>query len=354
LAPAGTVAALARGVEALEAQGWPATFILAFDEAWALLEQAAALVREATGNEPNLDVLAWKVDPARGQGGFSPHRDRQPADVEGSFRGDRGSARYVTCWMALSDATPENSCLYCVPADADPGYFFGDREDVDPLTRALGGKKENYQLIRALPCEAGGAVVFTHRLIHWGSRNSGDGGGAPPPPRLSLAMAASDPGFEPPYFSPDLLPNPPLRLRVALAAAQMIAYYQRFDVSAPQLRLFRELYEMHQSEFHPTYRQKVLAELVGASEEALRFGGRGADGEGRGKTEEEEEDDVLDEALERILEVEAGGEGGDFDDDFDLAASSGEEGGEGEDEDEEEELERPSAKKKKLEAETEE
>ena len=95
-------------------------------------------------------------------------------------------------------------------------------------------------------------------------------------------MAASDPDFEPPYFSPELLPHPPLGLRVALAAAQMIAYYQRFDVSAPQLRLFRELYEMHQSEFHPTYRQKVLSELVGASEEALQFGRGGGDGEGRG------------------------------------------------------------------------
>ena len=186
LAPAAAVAALARGVEALEAEGWPATFILVFDEAWALLERAAALVREASGNEPNLDVLAWKVDPARGQGGFSPHRDRQPADVAGSFRAD-GSARYVTCWVALSDATPENSCLYCVPAAADPGYAAGDRDDVDPLTRALGGNKESYQLIRALPCEAGGAVVFTHRLIHWGSRSSvggaAGGGCAPPPPR---------------------------------------------------------------------------------------------------------------------------------------------------------------------------
>ena len=55
-----------------------------------------------------------------------------------------------------------------------------------------------------------------------------------------------------------------------------------------------------------------------------------------GGGEEDEDEDVLDEALERILEVEAGGEGGEFDDDFDLATSSGEadEGGEGDDEEE--------------------
>jgi hypothetical protein len=28
------------------------------------------------GNELNMDFLAWMVDPAKGQAGFSPHRDR--------------------------------------------------------------------------------------------------------------------------------------------------------------------------------------------------------------------------------------------------------------------------------------
>ena len=338
------IAGLAAGVEALEAAGWPATFILVFDETWDLLERMRKSVigspSPAGGssgciNVPNLDVLAWKVDPAKGQAGFSPHRDRQPVDVPGSFH-PNGTARYFTGWLALSDATVHNSCLYCLPRAADPGYDSGDLDDVDPLARAL-GSKESYQNIRALPCSAGASVVFTHRLIHWGSGGNGAGGAhsvqsgspgagpAPPPPRLALAAAFSDPDFEPPYFSVDMLPQPPLHMRVALAAAQMIAYYQRFEVSASQLRLFRELYERHQSEFHPTYRQKVLSELVGASTEATARAAREGD--------DEDSEDVLDEALERVLDAEADESGG-FDDDFDLAQTSSEEEDQGQDEDE--------------------
>ncbi len=49
----------------------------------------------------------------------------------------------------------------CRPAD--PGYATGDADDgPDPLQVAL-ASKESYQCIRALPAEAGAAVVFTHR-----------------------------------------------------------------------------------------------------------------------------------------------------------------------------------------------
>ncbi len=50
---------------------------------------------------------------------------------------------------------------------ADPGYFEGDPEEEDapdPLQRAL-HNKEAYQHIRALPAEAGAAVLFTHRWV---------------------------------------------------------------------------------------------------------------------------------------------------------------------------------------------
>ena len=31
--------------------------------------------------------------------------------------------------MALSDATPENSCIYVIPKQHDPGYLEGDDEE---------------------------------------------------------------------------------------------------------------------------------------------------------------------------------------------------------------------------------
>lgn len=58
-----------------------------------------------------------------------------------------------------------------LPRAHDPGYFVGDDDasDTDPLPLAM-NCKQAYQTIRAVPAEAGSAVVFTHRVIHWGSR----------------------------------------------------------------------------------------------------------------------------------------------------------------------------------------
>lgn len=57
--------------------------------------------------------------------------------------------------------TPVWRCPCLRPAD--PGYTAGDAQDgPDPLQVAL-ASKESYQAIRALPAEAGSAVVFTHR-----------------------------------------------------------------------------------------------------------------------------------------------------------------------------------------------
>jgi ectoine hydroxylase-related dioxygenase (phytanoyl-CoA dioxygenase family) len=77
-----------------------------------------------TGNEPSMDMLAWFIDPQTNAAGFSPHRDRQPRDSPSTFRSD-GSAQLTTCWLPLTDALPENSCLYVLPRAHDPGYFAG-------------------------------------------------------------------------------------------------------------------------------------------------------------------------------------------------------------------------------------
>lgn len=164
------------------------------------------------------------------RGGFSPHRDRQPQDVKGSFRAD-GSPKYATCWISLDEAHPSNSCLYVIPRGSDPGYVDGDVDECDPLARAL-PTKHAYQQIRAIPLKQGEAVMFTHRILHWGSGVDQDYTGSP---RLSLSFAASDDSFEEPYFDRKYLPLPPPWLRLALCCAQMIVYYQRFDTTLPAL-----------------------------------------------------------------------------------------------------------------------
>lgn len=154
--------------------------------------------------------------------GFSPHRDRQPADIRGSFRNPRRGMgpRYTTVWLAcggdrrggdcdgdrkrpyadpihmrtsecgictlgllqaLTEATVDNSCLYMVPRRYDPGYLDGDGHRPDgsaasPLDKfygTRGGGGMAIRCIRAVPTQAGGLVCFTHRIIHWGSEGLG-------------------------------------------------------------------------------------------------------------------------------------------------------------------------------------
>ena len=76
---------LAQGIRQLKAAGWPASFILMYDEAWTLADQVNEIMFLVTGNKNNLDMLAWYIDPDQGQSGFSPHRDRQPEDTKASF-----------------------------------------------------------------------------------------------------------------------------------------------------------------------------------------------------------------------------------------------------------------------------
>lgn len=71
-----------------------------------------------------MDMLAWRVDAAKGEAGFAPHRDRQPDNAPASFRSD-GTAQYTSCWLAVTDANPDSSCLYVIPRGQDPGYLLG-------------------------------------------------------------------------------------------------------------------------------------------------------------------------------------------------------------------------------------
>ena len=242
--------ALAQGVVRLMQHGWEPSFIVVYDEAWWLIEHLSEVMSSTTGgNRCNCDIVTWYVDPAKDEAGFAPHRDRQPDDAPASFRAD-GSPRYSTCWYALTDAYPDNGCLYMLPRHADPGYYKGDDDEseLDPLQVAMQGRvtkrgQENqggYQAIRALPCERGSANFFTHRIIHWGSkgRKATQLG-----PRIAFSFACSDPTFEKPYFPSENLPLPQLQLRVSLAAGQMLNYYQRFGLNESQLCFFRDIFE---------------------------------------------------------------------------------------------------------------
>ena len=310
---------LQAAVSALVARGWPASFVLIYDEAWELVQRLGPWVAGATGgNACMMDLVAWHIDPGAGQAGFTPHRDRHlglgeqdTTAVRGGFRvsstdarsgstGDEAAAllpRYCTCWVALSEATPDNGCLYVIPRGADPAYDAGDC-----TAAALGGGADSFALrmgpsrapvyvpntetawrhVRAVPCAPGSAVLLSHRVIHWGSAGRQQSALGP---RLSISFAASDHAFEPPYFDPVLAAaerheGPLLCLRVALAAGQMLCYAgnDRFALGRGEIDKFERAFEGEARQFSAAYRRKVEAATkaaVGYAAERER-GGRSA------------------------------------------------------------------------------
>ena len=372
--------ALASAAMRLMQHGWNPTWLLAYDEAWAVANELSAFVFETTGNRLNHDALLWHVGVHDSTPtAFSPHRDRQPEDARRTFRED-GTAMYATAWVPLTDAGPQNSCLFFVPAPGDPGYVDGDDdgddddgsfsssdervEDVsvdvtvkrkprksretDPLRLAL-PDKEAFQRVASVPAEAGSAIVFTHRVIHWGS--------APPPPhppsfgeptepRVCVSFGFADEAYEPAYLrrgdgSRNDAHFPRLRERVALVAAQMISYHERFRCDAKTLGVFHALVttlnpnhdslasQKKQAAFFlcPEYKRKVLREYVRAVAEIGAERGNKSDGDGDGDGGDDDGDDsdamedAMDNALDAMLEAQMAGRIDEFEDDFDAIAA---------------------------------
>jgi hypothetical protein len=191
-----------------------------------------------------LHRYAFHVDPSCSYSPGPPHRDRplagptsfrQPERVKGQVEAEvaevaeevedasdesapegedqNGAPKYCSVWVALTDATPENSCLYFVPKSLDKGYYAeGDALGVVDLRHIV-----------AQPLAAGGMLAFSHRVLHRASQPlaqllaalPGGGpkdlaGGIPVPQaqdkvgfprsRMALSFAFADPAFEQPYF----------------------------------------------------------------------------------------------------------------------------------------------------------
>jgi hypothetical protein len=334
VADVSVIQALRNGIETLHKLGLPASFILCFDVTWELAAVSRAVLEKSTleTNKFHFDILAWYIDAA---GGFSPHRDRQPDDTAASFEKDE--AKFVTQWIALTDATPENSCLYMIPKGSDPGYKGGDTEDEDPLRRAL-PNKEAFQQIRALPRQQGQSVLFTHRVIHWGSARDPL---SCQPPRIAISFVCSDPTFEKPYVDPKYFTSekaPPFHIRMLLVCAQLLIYYQRFNLPKECIKACYEYCKEYEEELEDSYKKKVFVEFVKAMNEAAPkdpaestgnpqiANGDGEDGKVVASGNRKDDDDEEDAVMEEMLNAEKGGYG-EFADDYDeIANSDGENG----------------------------
>jgi hypothetical protein len=271
---------LREGIEKLHRMGWPATMIYLYDEAWCLGHSISNLLGEVSGgNSLSMDFYAWRVDPRIGQKGWGPHRDRMGSDASSFHPASRriraeketkidhkirsevgqyslyGPPKFTTCWIPLTDASPDNSCLCVIPAPADPNYHKGDEPNVNFLTEMF-SKPENFQHIRALPAVAGSLINFGHRVIHWGSQGRPS---APQeiPVRIAISFTFSDPGFERPFLGSEHLPFPEFELRLALMSSQMIAYQGNAPLSSFRSKQYYAAFNARRHFLSPVFADKV-------------------------------------------------------------------------------------------------
>ena len=168
IVPEGTRQQLTAAVERLVAAGLPPGFVLVYDEFLQLIAALMATWQPLLGADVVMvprDFWVFHVpagDPLfDGTAAFGPHRDADAPDAR-LLAGELPSI--LNIWLALRDVSTDDSCMYVVPADADPDYRAEGR--------AVDASRLRLQDVRAVPVSAGQVVMFDPHLIHWGSRSS--------------------------------------------------------------------------------------------------------------------------------------------------------------------------------------
>ena len=201
------LALMADTARRFSADGIAPVFAFLFDEFWAPFHALDGLYGSILGGYGMLPhCWVWNIDPQKGDAGWNPHRDM----CHVSLRPD-GSPIAITTWIPLSDANPLNSCMYMVPAHADPVY--GSPQD----------KEWRFDLpsIRALPVKPGEILVWNQAVWHWGSRSS------PRAEQSRVSMALEFQRSDSPAFAqPIISPGQPLSFeaRLKLIARQLLQY----------------------------------------------------------------------------------------------------------------------------------
>lgn len=211
--PAETAAALAGAIARLREGGLHPLFVYAFDETWAIGRHLARAIETSLGVAYDVipDIWAFFVPADPTASGWAPHR--------GSYElAARDRPELLNAWVALTDATLDNSCMYVVPLDADRGYP-ADLLSTD-AARSAG---------RALPASAGTALVWNANVLHWGGPSSSRARG----PRVSVTFTFQRRGGSHPALD---FARFDLAQRLDVIAEQVEVYAHLDRTVTPELR----------------------------------------------------------------------------------------------------------------------
>ena len=214
---------LASAVARLVELDLPTPFLFMFDEAWNAFRALGPMVAHHLGEDYLMlpDFWVWHVDPKAGQAGWTPHRDKGAMSLASD-----GSPLSLTIWVPITAATPQNGCMYIVPADRDRLYGTANMGQIgcDPAA------------IRALPVVPGEYLCWNQAVMHWGGQTSPFA----PHPRMSMAFEFQRGDIRPfnqPLMKSDVDLSFEQRLRLI---AKQILQYQHMYPLRPDVRVAAE------------------------------------------------------------------------------------------------------------------
>jgi hypothetical protein len=161
-----------RVAERVREAGWPPNFAFVYEVTWQLSRVPALdrLLSLRLGGDYRQLPYSWvfRVAATPGAAGWEPHTD-----------GVRGRD-VVTVWIALTDSTLDNGCVYVLPRSRVPAELRSGLRGVAQVSRAH--MVALLHAARALPVSVASALLWDSDTIHWGSYAEGG-----PGPRFSVA-----------------------------------------------------------------------------------------------------------------------------------------------------------------------
>jgi hypothetical protein len=203
----------------------PPAFIFLFDETWKCFYSLHPMLSYFLGADYRIlpDFWTWHVDPAQGESGWRPHRDKGRYALDA-----KGVPLSLTVWVPLTEATPQNGCMYILPANLDPVYNTEREKEW----------KVELPYIRALPGHPGDFFCWNQAVLHWGSRSTRFAKA----PRLSMALEFQRGDINP--FNNPLIPtfsNLTFESRLQLVGKQILQYKHMYPLAARFEQLAKRL-----------------------------------------------------------------------------------------------------------------
>lgn len=218
--PTDDIVKLRQGIETLVASGMSPSLIYLYDEAWDVFRRLRPLLSHFLGERIGLlpHFWAWHVDPQSSGRGWPPHRDYQGESTIGD-----DMLISLSLWVPLSNAVPDNGCMYVLPRSFEKCYAL-------PVS-----KPEDVALqdVRALPAGPGSVMGWRQDLYHWGGRASRHAGEA----RISLSLEFQNAAFDPLAEQILSLEQPPaFHQRLTLIASQFEKYQHMQSIDADTVK----------------------------------------------------------------------------------------------------------------------